>query len=76
MARRKITWRAPRFEVTGDYETCTDCSERDAVSFTFGHLSRRAMEDPTSTRDGRGRGIIREEREGHESDARVRDMRR
>ena len=44
MARRKITWRKRVYAPTGQYETCPDCSDRDAVSFTFGHLSREELE--------------------------------
>jgi len=51
MSTKKRNRRA-RYKVTDEWQTCPDCSERDAVSFTFGHLSRRAMEDPTSTETG------------------------
>jgi hypothetical protein len=29
-----------------DYETCPDCSARNAVSFTFGRLEARAQNEP------------------------------
>lgn len=32
--------------ISADYRSCPDCSERDAVSFTFGHLERRALDEP------------------------------
>jgi hypothetical protein len=35
-----------RFRVTDDWETCPDCSDRDAVSFTFGHILSRALDAP------------------------------
>lgn len=44
MARKKRTWRKRVYRPTGQYETCPDCSARDAVSFTFGHLSREELE--------------------------------
>lgn len=51
MAKRKITWRR-RYTATSEYETCPDCSERDAVSFTFGHLSRRSLDEPQAITTG------------------------
>lgn len=47
MARTKRTWRRRHYRVTDDWETCPDCSDRDAVSFTFGHVMSRAQDDPT-----------------------------
>jgi hypothetical protein len=42
--------RRPRFRrvlrVTDEWETCPDCSDRDAISFTFGHVQNRAVLDP------------------------------
>lgn len=46
MARRghsRKPWKRV-YQPTGQYETCPDCSDRDAVSFTFGHLSREELE--------------------------------
>lgn len=44
MKHRRAKWSRRVFAPTGQYETCPDCSERDAVSFTFGHLSREELE--------------------------------
>lgn len=41
----KRTWRKPHVQGGTEYETCPDCSDRDAVSFTFGHVERLALDD-------------------------------
>jgi hypothetical protein len=46
---RHVKHRRPRFRryrVTDEWETCPDCSARDAVSFTFGRISSKAVDDP------------------------------
>ena len=47
MARRKRTWRHQHYRVTDEWETCPDCSTDDSVSFTYGHVMTRAVDDPT-----------------------------
>ena len=49
MARRQPKHhRAEHGQSVTDFETCPDCSDRDAVSFTFGHVERKALDDPFS----------------------------
>lgn len=45
MKQRRARFRR-HYHVTDEWQTCPDCSERDAVSFTFGHVQNRAVEDP------------------------------